>query len=67
MNWWSGAGWGFSSSATICASSSEFCDRVLVLEAGRIVESCEAASLAAARHPYTRRLMAARPSLIEAP
>jgi peptide/nickel transport system ATP-binding protein len=44
-----------------------FCDRVLVLEAGRIVESCEAGSLAAAQHPYTRRLMAARPSLIETP
>jgi peptide/nickel transport system ATP-binding protein len=44
-----------------------FCDRVLVLEAGRIVESCEAAALAAAQHPYTRRLMAARPHFSEAP
>lgn len=40
-----------------------FCDRVLVLEAGRIVESCAANALAAARHPYTRRLLAARPRL----
>ena len=40
-----------------------FCDRVLVLEAGRVVESCDAAALGAARHPYTRRLLAARPRL----
>ena len=36
-----------------------FCDRVLVLEAGRIVESCAASELAEAQHPYTRRLFAA--------
>jgi peptide/nickel transport system ATP-binding protein len=40
-----------------------FCDRVLVLEAGRIVESCAAGVLADAQHPYTRRLLAARPRL----
>jgi peptide/nickel transport system ATP-binding protein len=40
-----------------------FCDRVLVIEGGRIVESCAAAGLALAQHPYTRRLMAARPRL----
>jgi peptide/nickel transport system ATP-binding protein len=40
-----------------------FCDRVLVLEAGQIVESCDTAALASARHPYTRRLLAARPRL----
>jgi peptide/nickel transport system ATP-binding protein len=40
-----------------------FCDRVMVLEAGRIVESCDAATLGAAQHPYTRRLLAARPRL----
>lgn len=40
-----------------------FCDRVLVLEAGVIVERCAAADLAAAHHPYTRRLLAARPRL----
>jgi peptide/nickel transport system ATP-binding protein len=44
-----------------------FCDRVLVLEAGRIVESCAAASLGTALHPYTRRLLAARPRLGGAP
>jgi peptide/nickel transport system ATP-binding protein len=38
-----------------------FCDRVLVMERGRIVESCEAAALESAEHPYTRRLLASRP------
>jgi peptide/nickel transport system ATP-binding protein len=40
-----------------------FCDRVLVMERGRIVESCAAAALDSAQHPYTRRLLAARPRL----
>jgi peptide/nickel transport system ATP-binding protein len=40
-----------------------FCDRVLVMERGLIVESCAAAELETARHPYTRRLLAARPRL----
>ena len=40
-----------------------FCDRVLVMERGRIVESCAAAALEAAQHPHTRRLLAARPRL----
>jgi peptide/nickel transport system ATP-binding protein len=40
-----------------------FCDRVLVLEAGTIVEDCVAAALEDARHPYTQRLLAARPRL----
>ena len=31
-----------------------FCDRVLVMYAGRIVEQCAAAELARARHPYTQ-------------
>jgi ABC-type dipeptide/oligopeptide/nickel transport system ATPase component len=34
---------------------------VLVMERGRIVESCEAAALESAEHPYTRRLLASRP------
>jgi len=40
-----------------------FCDRVLVLEAGEVVEDCAAAALAEAQHPATRRLLAARLSL----
>jgi peptide/nickel transport system ATP-binding protein len=40
-----------------------FCDRVLVMEGGAIVESIAAAALDQAQHPYTRRLLAARPRL----
>lgn len=40
-----------------------FCDRVAVIESGRIVEICAAAALARSRHPYTSRLLAARPAL----
>jgi peptide/nickel transport system ATP-binding protein len=40
-----------------------FCDRVLVMYAGRIVESCRASELAAATHPYTRGLLESSPSL----
>ena len=39
------------------------CDRVLVMERGVIVESLAAAALDEAQHPYTRRLLAARPRL----
>ena len=35
-----------------------FCDRVLVMYAGRIVETCAAARARAAQHPYTRGLLA---------
>jgi peptide/nickel transport system ATP-binding protein len=38
-----------------------FCDRVLVLYAGRIMESLKASELASARHPYTQGLLACRP------
>ena len=42
----------------------EVCDRVLVMYAGRIVEDLPAAELAtAARHPYTRALVAAVPDM----
>ncbi|MEO5375041.1 MAG: ABC transporter ATP-binding protein [Alphaproteobacteria bacterium] len=41
----------------------EFCDRVLILYAGRVVEECRPGELARARHPYTRGLLAARPRL----
>ncbi len=40
-----------------------FCDRVLVMYAGQVVEECAAADLAHARHPYTRGLLAALPEL----
>lgn len=42
----------------------EVCDRVLVMYAGRIVEDVPAGDLATgARHPYTRALVAAVPSM----
>ncbi len=34
-----------------------FCDRVLVMYGGRIVETCRARELEAAQHPYTRGLL----------
>ena len=40
-----------------------FCDRVLIMYAGRIVEECRAADLAAAKHPYTRGLLASLPRI----
>jgi peptide/nickel transport system ATP-binding protein len=42
---------------------SSFCDRVLIKYGGRIVEECAARDLNNARHPYTRALVAATPSL----
>jgi peptide/nickel transport system ATP-binding protein len=42
---------------------SSFCDRVLVMYGGKIVEECRANELHAARHPYTQALIAAAPSL----
>jgi peptide/nickel transport system permease protein len=46
----------------------EVCDRVLVMYAGRIVEDLPAAELAtAARHPYTRALLAAVPDMATDP
>jgi len=40
-----------------------FCDRVLIMYAGRIVEECAAADLADASHPYTRGLLASLPRI----
>jgi peptide/nickel transport system ATP-binding protein len=40
-----------------------FCDRVLVMYAGQIVEVCDAGRLHEARHPYTQGLLAALPEL----
>ena len=42
---------------------STFCDRVLVMLGGRIMEEIEAANLRNARHPYTRHLLVASPVL----
>ncbi|WP_439213581.1 ABC transporter ATP-binding protein [Duffyella gerundensis] len=42
---------------------SRFCDRVLVMYAGRIVEEIAAADLHNARHPYTQALLASQPRL----
>jgi peptide/nickel transport system ATP-binding protein len=38
-----------------------FCDRVLIMYAGRIVETCRASALHEARHPYTRGLLSSLP------
>jgi peptide/nickel transport system ATP-binding protein len=43
-----------------------FCDRVLIMYAGRIVEECRADALRAAKHPYTRGLLGSLPR-IDAP
>ena len=42
---------------------SSFCDRILVMYAGRVVEELAAGGLAHAKHPYTRGLMACLPQL----
>ena len=44
-----------------------FCDRVLVMVGGRVVETCAARDLAHAQHPYTRGLLAASPPLRNPP
>jgi peptide/nickel transport system ATP-binding protein len=43
-----------------------FCDRVLIMYAGRIVEECRASELDRARHPYTRGLLDALPRIDDA-
>lgn len=42
---------------------SSFCDRILVMYAGRVVEELPTGGLAHAQHPYTRGLMACLPQL----
>lgn len=42
---------------------SKFCDRVLIMYAGRIVETLAASELHNARHPYTRGLLSSLPRL----
>lgn len=40
-----------------------FCDRVLIMYAGRIMEQCRASELDQARHPYTRGLLNSLPRI----
>jgi len=40
-----------------------FCDRVLIMYAGRIVEECAATELQNATHPYTQGLLASLPRI----
>jgi peptide/nickel transport system ATP-binding protein len=42
---------------------SSFCDRVLIMYAGRIVEACAADKLHEAKHPYTQGLLKSLPRL----
>ncbi|MCY1666003.1 ABC transporter ATP-binding protein [Rhizobium sp. SL86] len=42
---------------------SSFCDRVLVMYAGRVVEELPSANLAAAQHPYTQGLLNCLPTI----
>lgn len=42
-----------------------YCDRVLVMRSGEVVESCVAAELAKAQHPYTQGLLASVPRMHE--
>jgi peptide/nickel transport system ATP-binding protein len=42
---------------------SSFCDRVLVMYAGRVVEEIAATALHQAQHPYTRGLLNCLPQL----
>jgi peptide/nickel transport system ATP-binding protein len=44
---------------------SRYCDRILVMNAGAIVEECAAGELENAQHPYTRGLLAAMPRIDE--
>lgn len=40
-----------------------FCDRVLIMYGGQVMEECRAADLHQARHPYTRGLLNCLPSI----
>jgi len=42
----------------------KYCDRVMVMYRGQIVDRCQAAELATASHPYTRTLWNCRPSAL---
>jgi len=42
---------------------SSFCDRILIMYAGKIVESCVASELSNLRHPYAQGLLASMPRI----
>lgn len=42
-----------------------YCDRIMVMHAGQVVETCAAKDLHTAQHPYTRGLLAAMPQMKE--
>lgn len=42
-----------------------YCDRILVMNAGEVVEECAAGQLQHATHPYTQGLLAAVPQMVE--
>lgn len=44
---------------------SRYCDRILVMNSGNVVEECAAGQLEQAQHPYTRGLLAAMPTINE--
>jgi peptide/nickel transport system ATP-binding protein len=44
---------------------SSYCDKILVMNGGQVVEECAAGELANAKHPYTRGLLAAIPRIDE--
>ena len=44
---------------------SRYCDRILVMNSGVVVEECAAGQLEQAQHPYTRGLLAAMPTINE--
>ncbi|OCP15423.1 MULTISPECIES: ABC transporter ATP-binding protein [unclassified Ensifer] len=44
---------------------SSYCDRILVMNTGEVVEECKAGELMNAKHPYTRGLIASIPRLDE--
>ena len=44
---------------------SRYCDRILVMNGGRVVEECAAGQLENAKHPYTKGLLAAMPVINE--
>jgi peptide/nickel transport system ATP-binding protein len=41
----------------------KFCDRIVIMYAGRIVETCKASELRQAKHPYTLGLLNSVPNL----